>query len=110
MDALRRTTTDDIQRVAQEYLIDNHSSLYALLPNGSQSKAIHEIQATNRSHIEKAVLANGLTLLTCEDADLPFVEVRWVTRGGSAARKCCQPGDKPTYFQGAGQRNKIIIQ
>lgn len=108
MDALRRTTTDDIRRVAQEHLIDNHSSLYALLPNGSQPETIHTIQSTNRSHIEKAVLANGLTLLTCEDSDLPFVEVRWVTRGGVLLENAANQGISQLISKVLGKGTKSL--
>ncbi len=82
LETLKATTVEDVRRAVATYLIENRSSLYSLLPNGSSQVVRSAALSSVRSPVLKSVLPNGLTLLTCEDNDLPFVEVRWATRGG----------------------------
>lgn len=82
LELVKQCTVEDIHRVANTYFRRTNSTLYALLPDGSGTGQDTPIELSSRSEIRKSTLANGLTLLTCEDRDLPFVEVRWATRGG----------------------------
>jgi zinc protease len=83
--AIKRVTTNDVQRVARTYLTANSRTLYALLPEGAAPKAPANVE-TNADHpIQKIELPNGLRLLVKEDHRLPFVEFRAVLQGGVLA-------------------------
>jgi zinc protease len=85
LDAVKRITPADLQRVARAYLTEPNRTMYALLPTGTKPKSelLDDAQQTNA--IQKFELANGLRLLVKEDHRLPFVEVRTVLRGGVLA-------------------------
>jgi zinc protease len=85
LDAVKRVTPQDLQRVARMYLTEPNRTMYALLPTGTKPKdeSIASVQQTNA--IQKFELANGLRLLVKEDHRLPFVEIRTVLRGGVLA-------------------------
>ena len=83
--AVKRVTTNDVQRVARHYLTPENRTLYALLPEGAAPKPRANVE-TNADHpIQKISLPNGLTLLVKEDHRLPFVEFRAVFQGGVLA-------------------------
>ncbi|HTG43955.1 MAG TPA: insulinase family protein, partial [Verrucomicrobiae bacterium] len=83
--AVRRVTREDIQRVAQRYLVTENRTLYALLPAGTILKPTESRQVIVDQEIQKLELPNGLRLLLKEDHRLPFVEFRMVFRGGVLA-------------------------
>ena len=85
LDAVKRITPADLQRVARTYLTTENRTIYALLPTGTKptSQLAAELVTTNA--IQKFELGNGLRLLVKEDHRLPFVEIRTVLRGGVLA-------------------------
>jgi len=85
LDAVKKVTPQDLQRVARTYLADANRTLYALLPTGAKPKPKLEAGTRNDNAIQKFVLGNGLRLLVKEDHRLPFVELRGVLRGGVLA-------------------------
>jgi zinc protease len=85
LDAVKRITPADLQRVARTYLTEQNRTMYALLPTGTKPKAELITSAQQTNAIQKFELANGLRLLVKEDHRLPFVEIRTVLRGGVLA-------------------------
>jgi zinc protease len=85
LEAVKRVTSADLQRVAREYLTAENRTLYALLPTGTAPK-ISAVTEQNTDHaIQKFELPNGLRLLVKESHHLPFVEFRAVFQGGVLA-------------------------
>ncbi|HEX9048611.1 MAG TPA: pitrilysin family protein, partial [Verrucomicrobiae bacterium] len=82
---VKHVTTNDVQRVARQYLTAENRTLYALLPDGAAPKAKANVEASADHPIQKFPLPNGLTLLVKEDHRLPFVELRAVFKGGVLA-------------------------
>jgi len=83
--AVQQVTPVDLQRVANQYLIPENRTLYALLPEGAAPR-VPELQIQQSDHaIQKLVLPNGLRVLLKEDHRLPFVEYRAVFQGGVLA-------------------------
>ncbi len=82
LNAVKRVTAADIQRVAREYLKPENRTLYALLPEGTISQVVSDVEETIVGSIQKFDLPNGLRLLVKEDHRLPFVEYRAVFKGG----------------------------
>jgi zinc protease len=85
LDAIKRLTPADLQRVALTFLAPENRTLYALLPTGTAPKAPTEAEAFSAHPIQKFDLPNGLRLLVKEDHRLPFVEFRAVFKGGVLA-------------------------
>ena len=85
LEAIKRVTPADLQRVARTYLTAENRTLYALLPTGATPK-ISAVAEENVDHaIQKFELPNGLRLLVKESHRLPFVEFRAVFQGGVLA-------------------------
>ncbi|HTL17919.1 MAG TPA: pitrilysin family protein [Patescibacteria group bacterium] len=82
LEAVKRVTPIDLQRVASHYLRPENRSVYALLPTGTSPKAASIVEGSQENPIQKFELANGLRLLVKEDHRLPFVEFRTVFSGG----------------------------
>ncbi|HEY0550560.1 MAG TPA: pitrilysin family protein, partial [Verrucomicrobiae bacterium] len=85
LDAVKRITPADLQRVARTYLTEPNRTMYALLPTGTKPKSELVADAQQTNAIQKFELSNGLRLLVKEDHRLPFVEIRTVLRGGVLA-------------------------
>jgi zinc protease len=85
LDAIKRVTPADLQRVAGEYLTPDNRTLYALLPTGAAPKPMRITEEAGQKAIQRFELANGLRLLVKEDHRLPFVEIRSVFQGGVLA-------------------------
>src|SRR5262245_48473250 len=85
LEAVKRVTPPDLQRVARDYLTAENRTLYTLLPAGSAPAVAMESTSTVDQPIQKFELPNGLRLLVKEDHRLPFVEFRTVFQGGVLA-------------------------
>ena len=85
LDRVRKLTVADIQRVAQEYLVEPNRTLAGLLPTGSKAVTINKVERHQQNPIALKSLSNGLRVLTKEDHRLPFVELRAVFRAGVLA-------------------------
>jgi zinc protease len=85
LEAVKRVTPTDLQRVAREYLTTENRTLYALLPAGTVPKASAVTEENTDHAIQKFELPNGLRLLVKESHRLPFVEFRAVFQGGVLA-------------------------
>jgi zinc protease len=83
--AARQVTPATLQRVAREYLTPSNRTLYALLPEGMESKLAETVSVSSENAVQKFVFPNGLRLLVKEDHRLPFVEMRAVFQGGVLA-------------------------
>jgi len=90
--AVKHVTTNDVQRVARQYLTPENRTLYALLPEGAAPKSKANVESNTDNAIQKIVLPNGLTLLVKEDHRLPFVEFRAVFKGGVLAENTANNG------------------
>jgi zinc protease len=85
LDAIRRVTPADVQRVARQYLTEENRTLYALLPLGAAPRRVGVVESAKDQAIQKFVLPNGLRLLVKADHRLPFVEYRAALLGGVLA-------------------------
>jgi zinc protease len=85
LEAVKRATPEDLQRVASEYFAAENRTIYALVPPGAAPRGIHTVEQFVESPIEKRVLPNGLIVLLKEDHRLPFVEIRAALKGGVLA-------------------------
>lgn len=103
LEAVKRATPAELQRVAREYLVTENQTLYALLPKGAAPKAAVDADLFAEKPIQKFEFANGLCLLVKEDHRLPFVEFRAVFKGGVLA-------ETPKNNGGALLMAKMLLQ
>lgn len=82
LDAIGRVTIADVRRVAAEYLKPDALTVTSLDPVAEDKTVVKESSATAASEVTKTQLANGLTVLVKEDAQLPLVSLNAVFRGG----------------------------
>src|ERR1043166_3454746 len=92
LEAVKRVTPADLQRVAREYLTTENRTLYALLPSGTAPKAAEAAAVVSEEPVQKFDFPNGLRLLVKEDHRLPFVEFRAVFKGGVLAETAANNG------------------
>ena len=85
LDAIGKVTPADIQRVAREYLCDDHLNVTSLNPPGSLVAETKAADAARAGEVQKFTLPNGLRLLVREDHRLPLVSINAVFRGGLLA-------------------------
>ena len=85
LDAIARVTTEDLKRVAREYLRPERLNVTSLNPPGSLAASNGKEIQDSRSEISKFVLPNGLRLLVREDPRLPLVSIYSAFRGGLLA-------------------------
>jgi zinc protease len=85
LDAVKRVTPADLQRVAREYLTADNRTVYALLPQGTAPKQVITGEQISDHPIQKFEFPNGLRLLVKEDHRLPFVQIRSLFQGGVIA-------------------------
>ncbi len=79
---IEEVTTDDIKRVANQYLRAQTENICILRPNASKPAAGDDGQDTAAGQTQKEVLPNGITLLTRENPQFEVVTVRMNLRGG----------------------------
>lgn len=82
LDAVGRVTTDDLQRVARQYLTPDRINVTSLNPVGSLSARAEARPEAETSDVKKFTLSNGLRLLVRENAKLPVVSITASFRGG----------------------------
>ncbi len=87
LDAISRVTTDDLKRVARQYLRDDRLNVTSLNPPGTSVGQNGKASEVVRSEVKKFVLPNGLRLLVREDPRLPLVSMYAAFRGGLLAEK-----------------------
>jgi zinc protease len=85
LDAIARVSTEDLKRVAREYLRPDRINVTSLNPLGSLASSKRAEAEAVRSEVKKFVLPNGLRLLVCEDSRLPLVSIYAAFRGGLLA-------------------------
>lgn len=85
LETVKKVTPADLLRVARQYLTEENTTLYGLLPSGTAPKALESTETFGDTQIQKFELPNGLRLLVKEDHRLPFVEFRGVLKGGVLA-------------------------
>jgi zinc protease len=85
LDALRRVTTTDIQRVLNTYFNSDNLTVSSLNPIGSLKSTAVEKPAPAAGAIQKFVLPNGLRLLVREDSRLPLVSMIVTFKAGILA-------------------------
>lgn len=103
LEAVRKVTAEDLQRVARTYLGRENRTLYALLPTGATPQTDSQATVAADHPIEKVTLPNGLTLLFKEDHRLPFVEFRALFKGGVLA-------ETPDNNGGTLLMSKMLLQ
>jgi zinc protease len=92
LEAVKRITPADLQRVARQYLTSENRTLYALLPAGTAPKSAEVTAIAAENPVQKFEFANGLRILVKEDHRLPFVEFRAVFKGGVLAENAANNG------------------
>ena len=85
LDAIQKVTLEDVQRVAQKYLVDDNLTVVSLNPKGSLTERAAGAAPKTAGEIQKIELSNGLRLLVREDPRLPLVSMTAVFRGGLLA-------------------------
>ncbi len=85
LDAIQKVTLEDVQRVAQKYLVDETLTVVSLNPKGSLDERSATAARAAAGEIQKIALPNGLRLLVREDSRLPLVSMTAVFRGGLLA-------------------------
>jgi zinc protease len=87
LDAIARVTTEDLKRVARDYLRADSLNVTSLNPIGTLTAKGGVEREGVRSEVKKFVLSNGLRLLVREDPRLPLVSMYAAFRGGLLAEK-----------------------
>jgi zinc protease len=80
--AVDHVTAEQVQAVAQKYLIEKHLTVVSLNPKGTAQTTTRVSSSNKAKEIQKHVFANGLTLLVKEDDRLPMVHLQAALRGG----------------------------
>jgi zinc protease len=82
LEAVKRVSADDLQRVVRTYLVDANRSIFSLLPKGMRPVEENTTESAADHPIRRYELSNGLRLLVKEDHRLPFVQFRLAFSGG----------------------------
>ena len=81
VEAVKKVTMQDIQRVANQYLTEQALTIVVLKPR--QEKSPQKTQEVHLGEIDRHVLTNGLTVLLREDHTLPLISIRISMQGGT---------------------------
>lgn len=80
--SLSQVSQEDVQRVANKYLIDQTLTITSLNPVGSLEKETEAKQKTEQGAVQKFILSNGVRLLVREDSSVPLVSASAMFEGG----------------------------
>ncbi len=83
--AVQEVTTDQLPRVASQYLTDENLTVVSLNPKGTLAAPADATRAIVAGDIQRIELSNGLRLLVREDPRLPLIAITAVFRGGLLA-------------------------
>jgi len=83
--AVEKVTSDDIRRVAAQYLHDDSVTSTSLNPPGSLAQKGEAVAAPGEIAVRKFELPNGLRLLVRKNPKLPLVSLAAVFKGGLLA-------------------------
>ncbi|MCR4336224.1 MAG: insulinase family protein [Candidatus Omnitrophica bacterium] len=83
LDSIRKVKSDDVRRVAQQYLAENKMSLVILRPQREDKTVSQAPAAPVIKKIQKIILENGLTLLLRENHAIPLVSIHVALQGGT---------------------------
>ena len=82
VDAVKKISNDDIKRVAQRYLTEDHLSVTFLKPAPARAQKAAEARP-QKSNIQKIVLDNGLTIILGEDHSVGVAALDLVFNAGT---------------------------
>lgn len=82
IELLSKVTSEDLNRVAKNYLIASKLTITSLDPEDSHHSESSTEQKTTRGELETHQLDNGLTLITQQDKRLPTVSINIATLTG----------------------------
>lgn len=82
VNALKGVTSDDIKRVAREYLKDENLTTAVLRPKSTEAESAKEKKSVPDVEVKKFVLDNGLTVLLRENHAFPLASVHLMLKGG----------------------------
>jgi len=85
LDAINRTTVEDLQRVARTYLRPDNVSTTSLNPVGSLFNEVAPDEANLDKTLKAFTLPNGLRLIVRENRRIPLVSMVAVFQGGLLA-------------------------
>ncbi len=82
LDAINKTTVDDLQRVARTYLRSDTVSATSLNPVGSLTNDVAPVETNVDKTLKAFTLPNGLRLIVRENRRIPLVSMVAVFQGG----------------------------
>ncbi len=74
--------TEDLRRVARQYLAPDHVTAVSLSPEGSTKQSAAAASKAERGGIRRTTLSNGLRVLYCAEARLPLVSLQIAFKAG----------------------------
>ncbi|MEZ5328093.1 MAG: pitrilysin family protein [Verrucomicrobiales bacterium] len=89
---LSHVRPEDVQAVAQKYLVDRTLTVTSLNPRRTASSVTAAATSSRTGDIARTTLSNGLTLLTLEDMRLPLVTFYANFRGGLLSETAATSG------------------
>ncbi len=95
VDGIRAVTAEDVQRVAEQYLVPEHMNVAVIKPPSVEPKAAPaavECPVPTASPVQFNKLPNGLRTLVKQDNALPFVTMHLYGKGGLSLEDFNRPG------------------
>jgi zinc protease len=94
VDGVRAVTVEEVQAVAQRYLVHNRMNVAVIKPPHTevQDVAAAECPPPNTPPVEFSRMSNGLKTLIKQDTNLPFVTLQLFGTGGLSMETLDRPG------------------
>jgi zinc protease len=94
VDGIRAVTAEEVQAVAQRYLVGNRMNVAVIKPPSSevQNVAAAECPPPVTPPVRFSLMSNGLRTLIKQDSNLPFVTLQLYGTGGLALETLDRPG------------------